>query len=78
MQLIETKVDPRVDKTDMDNYQSKDTIQRLYDQDNLLDILIEFEAVLDSLDLYTFKKWFEGEVASGPWLRRYWVEVTLK
>lgn len=77
-QIIESKVDPNVGKTDMDNYQSKDAIQRIYDQDNLLDILIEFEAVLDSLDLYTFKNWFEGEIASGPWLRRYWIEVTLK
>ncbi len=78
MQIVESKIDPQVGKTDIDNYQSKDAIQRLYDQDNLLDILIEFEAVLDSLDLYTFKNWFEGEIASGPWLRRYWVEVTLK
>ena len=77
MQIVESKIDPQVGKTDIDNYQSKDAIQRLYDQDNLLDILIEFEAVLDSLDLYTFKNWFEGEIASGPWLRRYWVEVTL-
>ena len=74
----ESKVDPQVGKTDMDNFQSSDAIQRIYDQDNLLDILIEFEAVLDSLDLYTFGGWFEGEIASGPWLRRYWVEVTLK
>lgn len=76
--ILETKTDPNVGKTDMDNYTSNDAIQRIYDQDNLLDILIEFEAVLDSLDLYAFANWFEGEIISGPWLRRYWVEVTLK
>ncbi len=76
--IKEEKVDPNAGKTDMDNYKSDDAIKRIYDQDNLLDILIEFEAVLDSLDLYTFGNWFEGEIASGPWLRRYWVEVTLK
>lgn len=78
MHITETKTDPNVNKPEMDNYDPNNAIKRIYDQENLLDILIEFEAVLDSLDLYAFAHWFEGEIVSGPWLRRYWVEVVLK
>lgn len=53
-------------------------IDRLYNQESLLDILIEFEGVIDSMDLYAFKNWIEGEVVDGPKLERYWITVTLK
>jgi hypothetical protein len=52
--------------------------KRLSDSDSLTDVLIQMEDFMDSLDLYVFKNWFEGEVVEGPEIRRYWVSVTLK
>lgn len=42
-----------------------------------MDILLEVEDVLDSLDVYVFRNWMLGEVVEGPVIRRYWVNVTL-
>jgi hypothetical protein len=36
------------------------------------------EDFLDSMDVYVFKNWFEGEIVQGPDIRRYWVSMTLK
>lgn len=43
----------------------------------LLDILLEFESVLDKQGLYAYKNWKLGEVAAGPNLSRYWLHTTL-
>lgn len=53
-------------------------LKRLYSQENVLDVLIEFENILDSLDLYAFDNWIDGEVVSGPHFQRYWISVILK
>lgn len=60
------------------NFDVEGNIERLYNQESLLDILIEFEGVMDSMDLYAFENWIEGEVVDGPKLERYWITVTLK
>lgn len=44
---------------------------------HLLDILIQCEDVLDSLDIYVFKNWFEGEIVEGPMVRRHWLSMSL-
>ncbi len=54
------------------------TIQNLYDQAGLLDILVSVEEYLDNMDLYAYKNWIEGEIVEGPIVSKYWVEVTLK
>lgn len=45
---------------------------------SLTDILIQIEDFLDSLDLYVFKNWFDGEIVDGPVVKRYWVGITLQ
>lgn len=52
--------------------------KRLSDSDSLTDVLIQMEDFLDSLDLYVFKNWIDGEIVEGPNIRRYWVSMTLK
>ena len=52
--------------------------KRLSDSTSLTDVLIQMEDFMDSLDLYVFKNWFEGEIVDGPEIRRYWVSMTLK
>lgn len=53
-------------------------IEKLEDSPHLLDILIQMEDVLDSLDCYVFKNWIDGEIVEGPKVRRYWLDMTLK
>lgn len=45
---------------------------------HLLDLLLQMEDVLDSLDLYVFKNWFKGEVVEGPIVHRYWIAMSLR
>jgi hypothetical protein len=52
--------------------------KRLSDSESLTDVLIQMEDYMDSLDIYVFKNWFEGEIVQGPEIRRYWVSMTLK
>lgn len=52
--------------------------KRLSDSTSLTDVLIQMEDFMDSLDIYVFKNWFEGEIVQGPDIRRYWVSMTLK
>lgn len=53
-------------------------LNQLEETPHVLDILLEFEDVLDSLDIYVFKNWILGEVIDGPRIKRYWVTVTLQ
>lgn len=66
------------DKSKYDPNSAKDVIGRLTDNDNLVDIMISVENYLDSNDLYGFKHWIDGEIVSGPFVKKYWVKFTLK
>jgi hypothetical protein len=52
-------------------------LEKLEDSPHLLDLLIQMEDVLDSLDTYVFRNWFDGEIVEGPKVRRYWLDMTL-
>ena len=49
-------------------------ISTIYDSNNSLRILKDFERVIDELDIYVFKNWEHGELAVGPIVGRHWVE----
>lgn len=53
-------------------------IEKLNDSPHLLDIMIQMEDVLDSLDIYVFANWMKGEIVDGPLVRRYWFDFTLR
>ena len=55
----------------------KKTIESIYEGNTALDMLLEFEGILDDLHLYAYKNWKKGEVIAGPDISRYWVEVIL-
>ena len=38
--------------------------------------LMDFERVLDELDLYAFQNWKQGELVVGPEYERYFVSYT--
>jgi hypothetical protein len=52
--------------------------EKLQDSPHLLDILIQMEDVLDTMDVYVFKNWLKGEVVEGPIVKRYWLNMTLR
>ena len=55
----------------------RNSIESIYDNDNLLDTLLEFEEILDTMHVYAYQNWYDGEVISGPDITRYWIEVQL-
>jgi len=51
-------------------------IEQIYGSNNSLNLLKDFERVIDELDLYVFENWMDGELAAGPKEDRYFVECT--
>ncbi len=48
----------------------------IYMTDSSLETLLDYERVLDELDLYTFKNWKVGELVQGPVYEKYFVTCT--
>ena len=57
----------------MDIKQTLNTIKSLYMSDNALNMLVDFERVLDNADLYVFPNWLKGELVEGPTISKYFV-----
>jgi len=51
-------------------------IRDIYLSDGSLTTLLDFERVLDELDIYAFRNWKLGELVSGPEIGRYAVTCT--
>jgi len=60
----------------MDIKTAIENTKRIYLSDSSLNILLDFERVLDELDMYSFKNWLKGELVIGPEIERYWVSCT--
>ncbi|MBH18746.1 MAG: hypothetical protein CMD91_04195 [Gammaproteobacteria bacterium] len=54
-----------------------DNINSIHGSETLLDLLLEWEDVLDSLDIYAFKNWKKGELVDGPQIEKYWITCTI-
>ena len=50
-----------------------DNIKDIYMTDSSLESLLDYERVLDELDLYSFKNWKKGELVEGPIYEKYFV-----
>jgi hypothetical protein len=50
--------------------------KEIFMTDSALDSLMDFERVLDELDLYVFANWKEGELVEGPVYEKYFVTCT--
>ena len=51
----------------------KDVIEntkKIYMTDSALNTLLDFERIIDELDIYTFDYWKQGELVAGPRLRK--------
>jgi len=51
-------------------------IEQIYGSNNALNILKDFERVIDELDVYVYENWIDGELVAGPAETRYFVECT--
>ena len=57
-------------------YDVLDNTKNIYLSNNALENLLDFERVLDTLDLYVFENWDKGELIEGPMHSRYFVECS--
>jgi hypothetical protein len=53
-------------------------IKDIYLSDSNLETLLDYERVLDEMDLYTFKNWRKGELIEGPIYEKYFVTCKWK
>ena len=54
-----------------------DTIDAIDKNENALEILLDFDGILDSSHVYAYENWIKGEIIKGPIITRHWVEVYL-
>lgn len=63
-------------KDHQDYWQVAKNIQDIYLSEGTLLTLLDFERVLDELDVYAFKNWEIGELVAGPDISKYKVSCT--
>jgi hypothetical protein len=51
-------------------------VQGIMTSDGTMEVLLDFERVLDEADIYAFKNWGLGELVDGPIVKRYEVICT--
>ena len=69
-------LDKDIFKNKEDYWLVAENIRDLYLSEGSLLSLLDFERVLDELDLYAFKNWILGELVAGPEIGRYLVTCT--
>ena len=67
--------DKEIFKNHEDYWQVADNIKSIYMSDGSLDTLLDFERVLDELDIYAFRNWEIGELVQGPKIGKYRVSA---
>lgn len=63
--------DKELFRNNEDYWQVADNIRDIYMSDGSLTTLLDFERVLDELDVYAFRNWEIGELVSGPEITKY-------
>jgi len=69
--MAKSLTDSDIFKNHEDYWMVADNIKKLYLSNGSLLTLMDFERVLDDLDLYAFKNWQLGELVSGPDIGKY-------
>jgi hypothetical protein len=69
-------MDKEIFKDHTDYWQVADNIRDIYMSDGSLTTLLDFERVLDEVDIYAFKNWDIGELVAGPKINKYRVTCT--
>jgi hypothetical protein len=69
-------MDKDIFKDHTDYWLVADNIRDIYLSEGSLLTLLDFERVLDELDIYAFRNWDRGELVAGPEVGRYRVSCT--
>jgi len=69
-------MDKNIFKDGADYWLVAKNIKNLYLSEGSISTLLDYERVLDELDLYAFKNWELGELVAGPDIGRYTVACT--
>ena len=64
-------IDQEIFRDGSDYWQVAENIRDIYMSEGSLLTLLDFERVLDELDLYEFRNWQIGELVSGPIIGKY-------
>jgi hypothetical protein len=64
-------IDQAIFKDGSDYWQVAENIRDIYMSEGSLLTLLDFERVLDEMDLYAFKNWSVGELVAGPDIGKY-------
>jgi len=64
------------DNKTIDYWSVAKNIKDIYISDAVIVTLLDFERVIDELDVYAFKNWELGELIQGPEINRYTVTCT--
>lgn len=70
---MRSKLDSDIFKNQEDYWLIADEIKGIYLSEGSLQTLMDFERVLDQMDLYAFRNWQLGELVQGPEVGRYTV-----
>ena len=73
---INTFMDKELFKDHTDYWQVANNIRDIYMSEGSITTLLDFERVLDEVDLYAFKNWSIGELVAGPEISKYRVTCT--
>jgi hypothetical protein len=74
--MAKYSMDRELFKDHTDYWQVADNIRDIYMSDGSLTTLLDFERVLDEVDIYAFKNWEIGELVAGPDIGKYRVGCT--
>ena len=69
-------MDKEIFKNYEDYWQVADNIRDIYMSEGSLTTLLDFERVLDEVDIYAFRNWEMGELVAGPDIGKYRVTCT--
>lgn len=69
-------MDKELFKDHSDYWQVADNIRDIYMSEGTITTLLDFERVLDEVDIYAFKNWEIGELVAGPEISKYRVACT--
>jgi hypothetical protein len=74
--LLNNNMDQELFKNKEDYWQVADNIRDIYMSEGSITTLLDFERVLDEVDLYAFRNWSIGELVAGPEIGKYRVTCT--
>ena len=69
-------MDKELFKDHSDYWQVADNIRDIYMSEGTITTLLDFERVLDEVDVYAFRNWEIGELVAGPEITKYRVACT--